>query len=305
MEYYQLKANTISPTDAENANIYFCSKNDVEDNLAHFPKHFVNISHHFDKHVTSIDLYHNYYFGNLYFSPNFFSKEYDTTFMNVDNRLIFVCNDIHNVKKFVLLLNTELKKQIYVGDSTLYILVLLMNLFINDIKSEIIKYSQKVESLEDEIILDNDHKKYNLIILKNRRQVDFLKNRIEQINDFLDVIKFKNEDPRFDEYIKVISSKSDRAYDNAKSLVEQTIQLKEMYQNLLDIGLNNSMNMMTVVASIFLPLTMITGWYGMNVDLPEFSIKHSFIIPIVLSVLSVIFTLYLVKRFDFLKNRKK
>ena len=42
-----------------------------------------------------------------------------------------------------------------------------------------------------------------------------------------------------------------------------------MYQAQIDIEQNNLMKFFTVVTSIFAPLTLITGWYGMNLKLPE------------------------------------
>ena len=36
--------------------------------------------------------------------------------------------------------------------------------------------------------------------------------------------------------------------------------------------LNSVMKILTVIATIFMPLTFITGLYGMNVDLPHFGL---------------------------------
>jgi magnesium transporter len=37
--------------------------------------------------------------------------------------------------------------------------------------------------------------------------------------------------------------------------------------------LNSIMKILTVIATIFMPLTFITGLYGMNVDLPHFGLS--------------------------------
>jgi magnesium transporter len=36
--------------------------------------------------------------------------------------------------------------------------------------------------------------------------------------------------------------------------------------------LNSIMKILTVIATVFMPLTFITGLYGMNVDLPHFGL---------------------------------
>ena len=47
---------------------------------------------------------------------------------------------------------------------------------------------------------------------------------------------------------------------------------KEAWQAQVDIGLNDIMRVFTVVTAVFLPLTLIAGWYGMNFKImPELS----------------------------------
>ena len=47
-------------------------------------------------------------------------------------------------------------------------------------------------------------------------------------------------------------------------------QLREAYQSQLAIQQNDLMRVFTIVTVLFLPLTLITGWFGMNfVNMPE------------------------------------
>ena len=47
-------------------------------------------------------------------------------------------------------------------------------------------------------------------------------------------------------------------------------QVREAYQSQIDINLNNVMKIFTVITAIFLPLSLIAGWYGMNFNMPEY-----------------------------------
>ena len=56
----------------------------------------------------------------------------------------------------------------------------------------------------------------------------------------------------------------DRLATRLESLQDYSLQLNSLYQEGIDIRQNNVMQWLTVIATIFMPLTFITGWYGMN-----------------------------------------
>ena len=63
--------------------------------------------------------------------------------------------------------------------------------------------------------------------------------------------------------------------------------------------LNQTMKLFTVITSIFFPLTIIVGWYGMNFQsMPEFAWKYGYLYVILLSV-------FVVAAFVLLGKRKK
>jgi magnesium transporter len=57
------------------------------------------------------------------------------------------------------------------------------------------------------------------------------------------------------------------------------------------------MTVLTVVTSIFLPLTLIAGWYGMNFRyMPELEWPYSYPVVIVVSIIIVVVCLVWFKR---------
>ena len=67
-----------------------------------------------------------------------------------------------------------------------------------------------------------------------------------------------------------LSDRIDRLYDHTQMLREYALQIREIYQSQMDLKQNDTMRMLTVVTTIFLPLSLLTGWYGMNFDhMPE------------------------------------
>ena len=66
-------------------------------------------------------------------------------------------------------------------------------------------------------------------------------------------------------------------YDHLVRLTDEAVFLQDRVSGLLDAHLsvqsnrlNQVMKVLTVIATIFMPLTVLTGLYGMNVDLPMF-----------------------------------
>ena len=49
-----------------------------------------------------------------------------------------------------------------------------------------------------------------------------------------------------------------------ESLQDYSLQLHSLYEEGIDIRQNSIMQLLTVIATIFMPLTFITSWYGMN-----------------------------------------
>ena len=86
--------------------------------------------------------------------------------------------------------------------------------------------------------------------------IDFGQELQENENGF-----FKTENLR---YFKLFTERVMRLQDIAASLREYVVQLRDLVQSQLGVRQNKIMTLLTVVTSIFLPLTLIAGWYGMN-----------------------------------------
>ena len=88
---------------------------------------------------------------------------------------------------------------------------------------------------------------------------------------------------------RVMAKRIELLADNTRNLREYTLQIREMYQARTAERQNKIMQFLTVVTTIFMPLTLITGWYGMNfVNMPELYYKGSYFIIIGVVLLIVI-----------------
>ena len=63
--------------------------------------------------------------------------------------------------------------------------------------------------------------------------------------------------------------RTERLHNHVHLLRENILRLRELYQSQQDAQQNKIMCILTVVTTLFLPLTLLTGWYGMNfVNMP-------------------------------------
>ena len=87
----------------------------------------------------------------------------------------------------------------------------------------------------------------------------------------------------------MFADRAERLLRNVNSLREQLSQLREAHQSTLDFSLNRTMKTFTVLNAIFLPLSILVGWYGMNFDMPEFAWKYGyfFVIGFAVAMVSV------------------
>lgn len=88
-------------------------------------------------------------------------------------------------------------------------------------------------------------------------------------------------------YFKNLNAKLDRLISMVISLRDYVSQVLDEYQSQVEISQNTLMKVFTVVTSVFMPLTLITGWYGMNLNLPEFDWEYGYLYVIILSVVMV------------------
>ena len=84
-----------------------------------------------------------------------------------------------------------------------------------------------------------------------------------------------------------------RLQDMVNSQRDYTAQLRDLLQAQLEVKQNTIMTVLTVITTIFLPLTLIAGWYGMNfLHMPELEWVYGYPVIILISVLIVAGCLY-------------
>ena len=161
------------------------------------------------------------------------------------------------------------------------------------------KYELELNEIEQTIMAEEDafpSGRLNQI----RNDIRDLRIHYEQLIDLGQELEenennfFKQENLR---YFKMFLSRMSRLHDNSASLRDYTMQLRDLYKAHLDIKQNRIMTILTVVTTIFMPLTLIAGWYGMNFRyMPELEWKMGYPIVIVISLMIAVGGLWFFKK---------
>ena len=130
----------------------------------------------------------------------------------------------------------------------------------------------KIHRLEERIFEGEEDEDFNRTLLGHKTDLLYLRNYYVQFMDLGQEL-INNENGLFDEdnllYFRIFREKAERLMQNVTMLGDNVLQRREAYQSMLDVNLNQTMKVLTVISSIFMPLTLITGWFGMNfVNMP-------------------------------------
>ena len=96
---------------------------------------------------------------------------------------------------------------------------------------------------------------------------------------------------------KVINTKKWRLPSLERFIYDFLEQIRDTYESRIEVRQNHIMTLLTVVTTIFMPLTLIAGWYGMNFKyMPELNWEIGYPLVFAVSVLIVILSLLFFKK---------
>lgn len=160
-------------------------------------------------------------------------------------------------------------------------------------------FEKELNRIEDEV-LSSEGQGDLVRVNEIRNDIRELLIHYEQIIDMTQEFE-ENENGFFSEdklrYIHLFMNLMARRHDFAVSIRDYSMQVRDLYNSQLDVRQNKIMTLLTVVTTIFMPLTLIVGWYGMNFRyMPELEWRYGYLTVIALCVAVATFCLILFKR---------
>ena len=173
--------------------------------------------------------------------------------------------------------------------------------FIYDFLEEIIagdlslleEYERKLADIDKDI---NEKKEADLKPVNEiRDHLRLLKTHYDRLIDLAQELE-ENENDFFSEenlrFFSLFSKRAGRLFDTTAALLDYTSQIRDDYEALIADRQNNIMTILTVVTTVFMPLTLIAGWYGMNFRyMPELNSVYGYPVVIMISILIAVVSL--------------
>ncbi len=214
----------------------------------------------------------------------------------MDRTQVVFIDDGDTVEK---ILNSMMEKQGMDEQDTSHFFFEFLEFLIKDDSVFLQEYEKKLAELED-LIYRANMKNVPQHMMMCRRELLSLTAYYHQLMDLSDILEeninglFTEQETRL---FTLFSNRVGRLYDSAQVLREYAMQLRELQQAQIDVRQNQVMQFLTVVTTVFMPLTLIAGWYGMNfVNMPELKWENSYFVVIGLSVLIIVIELWYFKR---------
>jgi len=209
-----------------------------------------------------------------------------------DNDVVFMCRTAKTREALIVMTEEGLGPA--PADAAIANPDKVLQLFLSEMIRKDFEYLESLEdritATENALILAGEENARTKII-EYRKELRRLKKYVESLDRILQGL-YENENKLMTEdmqaHFKILIKKMDRVLTEVQNLHDYVSQLREAYQAQIDIEQNNLMKVFTIVATIFMPLTLLVGWYGMNLKMPEFQSDIAY--PIVAVVSLLVFT---------------
>lgn len=183
-----------------------------------------------------------------------------------------------------------------------YLMYALIDAVVDNYFSIIETLGNKIEDLETELFAGTPRENINIEVQQLKREILKVRRAIFPLREIISRIE-KGEHPLINRrtitYYRDVYDHLIQVSENIDIYREMIWSLMDMYMTTISNKMNEVMKVLTIMSSIFIPLTFLAGIYGMNFQyIPELGYKYGYFV--LLGVMLVMFILLLV----FFKKKK-
>ena len=181
-----------------------------------------------------------------------------------------------------------------------YLLYALIDAVTDHYYSIIETMGDKIETLEDNLFNGQTQNEISQQIQDLKRELLKVRRAIFPLREIINRIEKTENKLILDKtlhYYRDIYDHIIQVTENIDIYREMVWSLMDMYMTAISNKMNEVMKVLTIIATIFIPLTFIAGIYGMNFDnIPELHYKYSYFVLWLVMILLFIGMLFYFKR---------
>lgn len=137
-------------------------------------------------------------------------------------------------------------------------------------------------------------------ISANRRDMRKLMGYYKLMGEVVHVVDeylFRMEKHRSRQLFSYLGSRISRLCSDVERISAYAMQIRDVHTSKVSMRQNQVMQTLTIVTAIFMPLTLIAGWYGMNFAfMPELTYRYGYLLAAVLAAVVVLVEIIIFKK---------
>jgi magnesium transporter len=260
----------------------------------------------FPQYYPKIEEFANYVFMAIHgieLKPTYLNNLEDSIYeLNIFFGKHFIVT-VHTEELFfleTLFENTKIKPSI-TAKSIEFMLYNIFNKVISSYDLVLNKIDNKLESLEENILKNPESTNIEQI-LNNKKFIFLMKKTVEAQQTVYIYFTRQNTNLISNNYLvyfRDIHIQYSRLYQSIIMRSQMVVNLLEVYMSSVTLRLTEIMKLLTIIATIVMPILVISGYYGMNVIFPEYILfgrYKSWFFAVSLMIITIILMLIYFKR---------
>lgn len=181
------------------------------------------------------------------------------------------------------------------GKDSEYLAYLLLDTIVDNYILVSQQFAERIEELEEQIVRNVRESTLSQILNLRKELLNF-KQSIDPLREAINTL-YRQSSADNQKYFRDVYDHIVFESENISMYRELIVNLLELHQNMLSVKTNEVMKVLTIITTIFVPLTFIVGVYGMNFDnMPELRWQNGYYYVLGLMGLCVVGMLIFFKR---------
>jgi len=158
-----------------------------------------------------------------------------------------------------------------------YLAYLILDVVIDNYITASEHFARHLERIENMVLRKPNERTMQSILAMRKELLDFRRN-VDPLKEAINTM-IRELDDDIGKYYRDLYDHIIYESDNLSNYREAIVNLLDLYHSNISMKMNQVMKVLTIITTIFVPLTFIVGVYGMNFDnMPELRTKNGYFI---------------------------